>query len=114
MDSDILLIILGVLFVGALGGLIVMFSAQKIASLNNATFINSSLVVIIGYAFSILLFVGFQALTHIDNIVSLAIFLIIIETIAGKIIWKCKWSQSLKAIFPCVLLIVMLFAMGMK
>jgi hypothetical protein len=114
MDSETLILIFGILILSSICGLIVKFSAGQFASLSNATFINSFIVVIISYILTVLIFLSIQSLIGIDNIVSLAIILAISHIVVGKFIWKCKWIQSTKAVLLSVILIVFLYASGMK
>jgi hypothetical protein len=114
MDSETFGLIFGILILSSISGLIVKFSAREFAYLSNATFINSFIVVIISYILTVLIFLSIQSLIGIDNIVSLAIIIAISHIVIGKLIWKCKWIQSIKAVLLSVILFVFLYALGMK
>jgi hypothetical protein len=89
------------LFGSLIGGLILMLLAKHIGKISSATFGNSFIVCLIASAIyaAIWYLVGMKALTMSFASI-LAINLVVLSAAyvsTGKLVWKCTWTQSLKA-----------------
>jgi hypothetical protein len=100
-NLDLMEIII-LLIESAIGTLVLWLLAKKVGKLSNASFLNSWLVVIASYVnYGLFIyFFGINLVSKSPALVSIIAYTIIISAsyiTFGKLIWKCSWSDSLKA-----------------
>jgi hypothetical protein len=109
MTAAILIALISVLLISIPGALLLRGLARWLGKIENASFINSYTVCLVGSALMLLVWWGLTA----ADMVSLKFATLLVESLvvtaaayitAGKLVWRCSWLQSVKANSPWIVL----------